>query len=89
MYKFITLTFLFVGLFASPANLSISVKGNHFIDEYGRVRIFHGASRIEKGFPWYFEEMYLKNDSLDIMQESGLNVVRLGWMWTGYEPNDS
>ena len=38
-----------------------------------------------KEFPWYPEEM-LNDTKLDDLKEFGLNIVRLGIMWTGTEP---
>ena len=40
---------------------------------------------MAKGFPWYFDWM-LNDMILDDMQRFGFNVVRLGSMWTGVEP---
>lgn len=30
---------------------------NIFVDEVGRMRIFHGFNSIRKSFPWYKEEL--------------------------------
>ena len=62
----------------------------HFFDAHGRVRIFHGAARVQKGPPWYFADLGLpgsKNDTEAAAMESlGFNVLRLGFMWSGYNP---
>ena len=60
-------------------------NGKFFLDEFGRVRFFHGMNSVAKGFPWYFDWM-LNDTILDDMQRFGFNVVRLGSMWTGAEP---
>ena len=59
---------------------------NHwFYDTDGRVVLFHGVNSVYKGFPWYWD--YLLDDTrLDDLADFGLNVVRLGSMWTGAEP---
>ena len=59
---------------------------NHwFYDADGRVVLFHGVNSVYKGFPWYWD--YLFDDTrLDDLADFGLNVVRLGSMWTGAEP---
>lgn len=54
------------------------------MDEYGRVRIFHGLNRVQKGYPWYYPQL-LNEDHLDNLQRWGFNVVRLGMMWSGVE----
>ena len=57
------------------------------MDEFNRVRLFHGVNSVRKAFPWYYE--YLLNDTrLDDLQRFGLNIVRLGSMWSGVEPED-
>lgn len=58
----------------------------HFYDSFGRVRIFHGVNRVKKGFPWYFSDMHEADNEAQLMKEMGVNVVRLGFMWSGYNP---
>ena len=58
-----------------------------FYDKQGRVRIFHGVNAVKKSFPWY-EASFLQDDRLDDLKEWGLNVVRLGVMWAGTEPEE-
>lgn len=62
-----------------------SATSRHFYDEYGRVRIFHGCNGVHKGAPWY--PQWLLNESLvaDIASW-GFNSIRVGWMFTGFEP---
>ena len=52
----------------------------------GRVRIFHGANRVAKAPPWYFDEMLEGTVDGELMEQLGFNVVRLGFMWSGYNP---
>jgi endoglycosylceramidase len=56
-----------------------------FMDEFGRIRIFHGVNCVNKEYPWYPEYM-LNETRLDDLEKSGMNVVRLGTMWSGVEP---
>ncbi|CAF4468123.1 unnamed protein product [Rotaria sp. Silwood2] len=55
------------------------------MDSAGRVRIYHGANFVMKGFPWYPSEL-LDKDFVANMERWGLNFVRLGMMWSGVEP---
>ena len=63
-----------------------SFDDSHFYDEYGRVRIFHGNARVDKAFPWVFPHLVDTDEELDRFEELGFNVVRLGWMWSGFNP---
>lgn len=72
---------------APTAKIRVDGDNHWFLDEFGRVRIFHGVNSVRKGSPWYYE--YLLNDTrLDDLRAFGLNVVRLGTMWSGVEPQD-
>ena len=35
----------------------IHVEDGHFVDEFGRVRLFHGINSVIKEFPWYDPKM--------------------------------
>mmetsp|Transcript_105427 Transcript_105427/g.304340 ORF Transcript_105427/g.304340 Transcript_105427/m.304340 type:complete len:323 (-) Transcript_105427:1277-2245(-) len=63
-----------------------SEENSHFYDEHGRVRIFHGSNRVMKAEPWYFDDMLENDDEFDAMAQIGFNVMRLGFMWSGYNP---
>ena len=73
-------------------NISIDRLSGHFVDDHGRVRIFHGVNAVLKGYPWlpktetFTAEDSLDAKTLDLLQEWGFNVVRLGVMWPGVEP---
>lgn len=65
----------------------ISVKGRWMVDSHGRIRLFHGWNSVQKGVPWYTEEM--RNETkLSLYKAWGFNVVRLGCMWSGFEPTE-
>jgi endoglycosylceramidase len=69
------------------AFIRTSAADRHFRDAGGRVRIFHGVNRVKKAFPWYFEsESAFPHHGADRVAGMGLNIVRLGWMWSGFAP---
>ena len=57
-----------------------------FVDEHGRVRIFHGGNRVMKATPWYFADQVRDDTEFELMQRMGWTVLRLGFMWSGYNP---
>ena len=77
---------------AALGNISIDRLSGHFVDDHGRVRIFHGVNAVLKAYPWLPQtETFTAEDSLDaktldLLQEWGFNVLRLGVMWPGVEP---
>ncbi|CAF0809908.1 unnamed protein product [Adineta ricciae] len=75
--------FIIVKLCSGSANVytdEIYIK-----DNYNRIRLYHGANFVNKGFPWYPSEL-LDAAFVTNMSSWGLNFVRLGMMWTGVEP---
>ena len=72
----------------SPAVLpSVATASPHFVEAQGRVRIFHGANRVMKRPPWYFPQQLDDEDSeIERMASLGFSVLRLGWMWSGFNP---
>ena len=50
--------------------------------------IFHGANRVWKGEPWYFQNQVDNTLEYEMFKKLGFNVVRLGYMWSGVEPNE-
>mmetsp|Transcript_32558 Transcript_32558/g.54897 ORF Transcript_32558/g.54897 Transcript_32558/m.54897 type:complete len:600 (+) Transcript_32558:3-1802(+) len=63
-----------------------------FVDEAGRELMFHGVNAIVKGPPWVPETNYWDGDislgekDMADLESLGLNVIRLGSMWPGLEP---
>ena len=51
------------------------------------MKIFHGVNFVKKESPWYHEELLDPQYARDL-QSWGLNVVRLGTMWSGLEPRE-
>ncbi len=66
--------------------LSFITKDNFIYDSYGRIKIFHGINQINKykSDGYYFKSLLNKNNSIKL-KSLGFNVVRLGWMWDGFE----
>ena len=67
--------------------ISVDPKTGHFLDPAGRIRIFHGLNSVEKQEPWY-EINFREGDLMEAMRDMGLNIIRLGNMWTGWQPED-
>uniref|UniRef100_A0A7S0EH12 Glycoside hydrolase family 5 domain-containing protein n=1 Tax=Hanusia phi TaxID=3032 RepID=A0A7S0EH12_9CRYP len=63
-----------------------------FVDAAGRERLFHGVNAIVKGAPWHpsteqFDfQTSLHDLDFDLLKKAGVNVIRLGTMWPGVEP---
>jgi endoglycosylceramidase len=56
-------------------------------DSSGRVRVFHGMNAQTKDAPWYPLWMLHNTTLLDEFASWGLNMIRIGWMWTGFNPS--
>jgi len=63
-----------------------------FVDSLGRQRIFHGVNAVVKGPPWvpatdkFSKDLSLVDEDFEEMAGMGLNMLRLGVMWPGVEP---
>lgn len=63
-----------------------------FVDGLGRERILRGTNAVVKGPPWHPDSRSFSSDiSMSAedfvwLRKLGLNLVRLGVMWPGYEP---
>ena len=71
----------------SLSPITTSRSDHFFSDEFGRVRIFHGCARVEKKPPWYFEDLLHGDAEPALMGKLGFNVLRLGFMWSGFNPS--
>jgi hypothetical protein len=72
---------------------NVGIRGfRTFLDEHGRERIFHGANAVVKGPPWmpatdkFNENTSLVAEDFALLKSLGVNVIRLGVMWPGVEP---
>lgn len=66
--------------------IHVDPETGHFIDSLGRVRIFRGINSVVKGPPWYDTKLLDEERQRDLAQVLGFNVIRLGTMWTGVQP---
>ena len=67
--------------------IHVDPSNGEFVDEWGRIRLFHGINSVIKGFPW-FDEKILDPKRQQEIADLGINVIRLGAMWTGVEPEE-
>ena len=49
--------------------------------------MFHGFNSVRKAFPWY-EPQVLNPQRIKDTADFGFNVIRLGAMWAGVEPEE-
>jgi len=83
---------LFILYFFLSKLYSYSVKNNRIIDNYGRERLYHGVNVIYKKFPWhpivnkFNYNLSFNDEDIGIINNLGLNIIRLGLMWPGVEP---
>ena len=77
----------------SPITLQQRSSGERvLIDANGRERIFHGTNAVVKGPPWvpdhrsFSVDISMAKEDFEWMQRLGLNVLRLGVLWSGVEP---
>lgn len=72
--------------------IQVDPDSGFFVDEQGRVRIFHGLNVVYKESPFLPEttsfdaEKSLTDEDMDNLRSWGFNMVRLGVMWAGVEP---
>lgn len=65
---------------------------HQIVDEYGRVRFFHGTNVVMKKPPFYRPMEWnpgvssFGDQDVQNLHDLGLNIVRLGHSWTGAEP---
>jgi endoglycosylceramidase len=84
------LAFWILSSLAKP--IQVNPKNQFFVDDQGRVRIFHGVNAVYKVPPWipqttgFDPQLSLSSEDITNLQKWGFNVVRLGMMWPGVEP---
>ena len=72
--------------------VSVNPKTNRLIDQYGREVYFHGVNAVYKIPPYAprtdaFDPVHsLVEEDMQTLSRLGLNVIRLGLMWPGAEP---
>ena len=63
----------------------VSIKGQNFIDPQGRVLTLHGVNVVNKD-PKTGYLGHITNEEIALFKTWGFNVVRLGIIWDGLEP---
>ena len=74
----------------SMSKILVDPITGHFVDEGGRVRMFRGINSIHKygkqqGTNMY-REIMRNNTMMKSLADLGMNIVRLGNMWNGWQP---
>eukprot|EP00090_Calanus_glacialis_P047637 TRINITY_DN9987_c0_g1_i4.p1 TRINITY_DN9987_c0_g1~~TRINITY_DN9987_c0_g1_i4.p1 ORF type:complete len:610 (-),score=147.15 TRINITY_DN9987_c0_g1_i4:118-1947(-) len=72
---------------AKISSLLVDTESHQLVDQDGRIRIFHGVNFVAKHPPWYHAAL-LDDEYARDLANWGLNVVRLGAMWSGFEPQE-
>jgi hypothetical protein len=72
---------------SSLSRIHVDPATGFFVDEFGRIRLFRGINSVIKSDPWYDPKL-LNPDRQKQISDLGFNVVRLGAMWTGAEPQE-
>ena len=91
IYLFIFNIFIACSLSELP-HIRVDPSTQHFIDEYGRVRIFHGVNVVYKVPPYlpnltHFDpQNSLTDEDLNNLHQWGFNVIRLYTSWMGVNP---
>ena len=63
-----------------------------FVDDAGRERVFRGTNAVVRGPPWipdtsnWSPDISLVDKDFEILQSSGVTLLRLGAMWPAVEP---
>ena len=85
--------FIFEYIHCQLPSIRVDPTSQHFIDEYGRVRIFHGVNVVYKLPPFlpnltHFDpQNSLTDDDLTNLHKWGFNVIRFYTAWMGVNPN--
>ncbi|CAF0730390.1 unnamed protein product [Rotaria sp. Silwood1] len=85
-------SFFIVRSHSELSRIKVDLNTQHFIDEYGRVRIFHGVNVVYKVPPYlpdltHFDpQNSLTDDDLNNLHQWGFNVIRFYTSWMGVNP---
>jgi endoglycosylceramidase len=83
---------LFALIVLGASELSVDPNSNLIVDEYNRIRVFHGVNSVYKEFPYYpTRDGFDGNGSLVAedfanLKRWGFNSIRLYIAWEGFEP---
>lgn len=71
----------------------IHVENGKFLDEQGSEVYFRGVNVVYKDVPWlphsltFHSNLSFVADDVDLLQSLGVNLIRLGVMWPGVNPD--
>ena len=68
------------------SNIHVDPLTGHFMDEAGRVRMFRGINSVNKDIPPYYYDILLNKTVVKELADMGMNIIRLGNMWNGWQP---
>ena len=77
---------------ASASTIRLHPEHRLYTDEFGRERYFHGLNVVYKSHPYlapyesFDSEVSFSEEDMAYFEEWGLNVIRLGLIWAGAEP---
>jgi endoglycosylceramidase len=76
------------GTIASPTGTlsQISADGDYLTTSDGQVIELHGVNVVDKQAPYEPASLGFSDQDAAFLQENGINVVRLGLLWAGVEP---
>ena len=61
--------------------------GQWFVDERGRVVVLHGINMVRKRETYAPSDWGFDEDDIQYIASEGFNTLRLGFTWSGLEPN--
>lgn len=67
------------------SKIHVDPHTGHYMDEVGRIRMFRGINAVNKRPPYYFDIM-LNETIVKKLAGLGMNIIRLGNMWDGWQP---
>ena len=95
VFYFLLISSWLIQSFGQLPRIRVDPKTQYFIDEYGRVRIFHGVNVVYK-IPPYVPDLVnfdpqnsLTATDLNNLHQWGFNVVRFYTAWMGVNPTSA
>ena len=79
-------------LLPSLAKIKVNTTTRQMVDEYGRIRFYHGVNAIYKVFPFlpitthFDKDDSLSDEDFSNLKNWGLTFIRLYMPWEGVEP---
>ena len=89
---FVVCLFFIAYSYCQLSRIQVDPNSQYFVDEYGRVRIFHGVNVVYKLPPFlpnltnFDPQNSLTDDDLNNLHKWGFNVIRFYTAWMGVNP---